>query len=139
MYFSPFASASFLDFEQVNVCWDYVKNSIYIDHVLVIFYITSSLCLCCFYLYWQNITAEMHFFCTVFKSSHRRCSLRKTVLKNLGEFTEKHLYRGLFFNKVAGFIKKGTRTQVFSNEFNEICSNTFFTISGRRLLCFRIM
>ena len=33
-----------------------------------------------------------------FRSSHRRCTLKKDVLKNFAKFTGKHL----FFNKVAG-------------------------------------
>ena len=34
--------------------------------------------------------------------SHRRCSVRKNVLKNFAKFTGKHLCPRLFFNKVAG-------------------------------------
>ena len=37
-----------------------------------------------------------------FRSSHRRCSVRKKILRNFANFTEKHLYQGLLFNKVAG-------------------------------------
>ena len=36
------------------------------------------------------------------KSSHQRCSLKKSVLKNVTKFTGKHLRQSLFFNKVAG-------------------------------------
>ena len=36
-----------------------------------------------------------------FRSSHRRCSVRKDVLRNFTKFTGKHLYQSLFFNKVA--------------------------------------
>ena len=48
---------------------------------------------------------------TIFRSSHRRCSIKKAILKHFLIFTGKHLCRGLFFNKVAGhqvcnFIKK---------------------------------
>ena len=39
---------------------------------------------------------------TANRSSHRRCSVRKGVLRNFVKFTEKHLCRILFFNKVAG-------------------------------------
>ena len=35
--------------------------------------------------------------------SHRRCSVRKIVLRNFEKFTGKHLCQSLFFNKVAGF------------------------------------
>ena len=48
---------------------------------------------------------------------HRRCSLRKGVLRNFAKFIGKHLYQGLFVNKVA---KKETLAQVLSCEFCEI-------------------
>ena len=55
---------------------------------------------------------------------------KKDVLKNFVQFTGKHLYQSLFFNKVAGvasnFIKKETRSQVFSCEFCEIFKKTYF-------------
>ena len=37
-----------------------------------------------------------------FRSRHRRCSLRKGVLRNFTKFTRKHLCQSLFLNKVAG-------------------------------------
>ena len=36
----------------------------------------------------------------LFSSSHQRCSLKKGVLKDFSKFTGKHLWQGLFFNKV---------------------------------------
>ena len=36
------------------------------------------------------------------RSSHRRYSVRKVVLRNFTKFTGKHLCQSLFFNKVAG-------------------------------------
>ena len=39
-------------------------------------------------------------------SNHRRCSLRKGVLKNLAKFKGKHLCQALFFNEVAGLEKR---------------------------------
>ena len=36
-----------------------------------------------------------------FRSSHRRCSVKKGVLSNLAKLTEKHLCQKLFFNTVA--------------------------------------
>ena len=36
------------------------------------------------------------------RSSHRRCSVKKDVLRNFAKFTGKHLCQSLFFNKVAG-------------------------------------
>ena len=37
-----------------------------------------------------------------YRSSHRRCSVDKGVLKSFTKFTGKHLCQSLFFNKVAG-------------------------------------
>ena len=46
------------------------------------------------------------------RSSHRKCSVRKGVLRNFAKFTEKHLCPGLFFNKVVGFsLSKNTFSQ----------------------------
>ena len=36
----------------------------------------------------------------VYRSSERRCSVRKGVLKIFAKFTGKHLWQSLFFNKV---------------------------------------
>ena len=40
------------------------------------------------------------------RSSHRRRSLKKDVLKNYAKFTEKHLCQSLFFNKVTGLRRE---------------------------------
>ena len=76
----------------------------------------------------------MYSFSVKGRSSHRRCSVRKGVLRNFAKFTGKHLCQSLFFNKVAGlrpqacnFIKKETLAQVFSCEFCEISKNSFLT------------
>ena len=37
-----------------------------------------------------------------FGSSHKRCSVKKGVLRNFEKFTGKHLCQRLFLNKVAG-------------------------------------
>ena len=55
-------------------------------------------------------------------STHRRCSVKKRVLRNFAKFTGKHLCQSLFFNKVAGTV-----AQVFSCKFCEISKNKFFT------------
>ena len=39
------------------------------------------------------------------RSSHRRCSVRKGVLRNFIEFTGKHLCKSFFFNKVVDLSK----------------------------------
>ena len=51
-------------------------------------------------------------------SSHRKCSVRKVVLRNFPKFTWKHLGQGLFFNNVASlslqlYYKQDPGTSVF--------------------------
>ena len=36
------------------------------------------------------------------RSSHQKCSVKKSVLRNFARFTGNNLYQSLFFNKVAG-------------------------------------
>ena len=55
-----------------------------------------------------------------YRSSHLRFSVKKGVLKNFTNFTEKHLCWSLFFNKKENFIKKETLTQLFSCKFFKI-------------------
>ena len=62
---------------------------------------------------------------SLFISSHRRCSIRKGVLKNSVRFTGKHLCQRLFLNKFAGLSL--SLPQVFSCEFCEISKNAIFT------------
>ena len=38
-----------------------------------------------------------------FRSSHWRCSVRKSALENFAKLTGKHLWQSLFFDKVAGW------------------------------------
>ena len=42
------------------------------------------------------------------RSSHRRSSVRKGVLRNFVKFTGKHLYQSFFFNKVAAGLRPAT-------------------------------
>ena len=62
------------------------------------------------------------------RSSHRRCSVRKGVLRNFTKFTGKRLCWFSFLIKLQAlnFIKKENLTQVFSCEFCKISKNTFF-------------
>ena len=39
---------------------------------------------------------------STYRSSHRRCSVKKGVLRNFAKLTVKHLCQRLFFNKVTG-------------------------------------
>ena len=56
-----------------------------------------------------------------FRSSHRRCSVRKGILKNLAKFTGKHLCQTLikFLALACNFIEKEALTEMFSCEFCE--------------------
>ena len=74
---------------------------------------------------WKHWEEKGHL--TVFRSSHRRCSVRKCVFRNFSKFTGKQLCQNLFFNKVQAWgLKKETLAQVFSCEFWEISKNIFF-------------
>ena len=63
------------------------------------------------------------------RSSHRRCSIKKIVLKNLAK-QENTCARACFLIKLqtsaCNFIEKDTLGQVFSCEFFEIFKNTLF-------------
>ena len=48
----------------------------------------------------------VNYFHRKIRSSHRRCSVRKGVVRNFPKFTGKHMCQSLFFNKVAGFSLK---------------------------------
>ena len=67
-----------------------------------------------------------------FRSSHRRCSVKKGALRNFAKLTGKDLCQSLFFNKVAGLwpvtlLRKETLAQAFLCEFCKISKNTFST------------
>ena len=62
------------------------------------------------------------------RSSHQRCSIKKTVLKNFAIFTRKHLCWSLFLNNVAGLrpatlLKKRFQQMCFPMNF---LKNTYF-------------
>ena len=64
-------------------------------------------------------------------SSHRRCSVKKGVLRSFTKFAGKYVCQGLFLIKVqalaCNIIKNQTLAKVFSCEFYEISNNAFFT------------
>ena len=85
----------------------------------------SVLGVCTFFL-WIYIKIGLY------RSSHRRCSVREGVLRNFTKFTGKHMCQSLFFllkfqAPPATLFKKETLKQVFSCEFHEISKITFFT------------
>ena len=49
-----------------------------------------------------NLDAACGVLILLFRSSHQRCSMKKTVLRNFTKFKGKQLCKSLFFNKVAG-------------------------------------
>ena len=54
------------------------------------------------------------------RSSHRRCSVKKGVLRNFAKFTGKHLYQSLYFNKVAGpRLQAFVKEKFHQGEFND--------------------
>ena len=66
-----------------------------------------------------------------FRSSHWRCSVRKSVLKNFAKFTGKHLCQSHFFNKVVGwglqlYLKRYSGAGAFTYQFSETSKNTYF-------------
>ena len=51
----------------------------------------------------ENVIDEFkHYILLILRSSHRRCSVRKGVIRNFSKFTGKQLYQSLYFQKVAG-------------------------------------
>ena len=74
-----------------------------------------------------------------FRSSQRRCSLRKGVLRNFSKFTGKHLCQRLYFNKVAGLrpatlLQKRLWHRCFPVNFEKFLRIPFLQNTSRRLL-----
>ena len=62
-----------------------------------------------------------------FRSSHRRCFVRKSVLRNFEKFTRKHLCKSLFFNKKKTLWKKRSDTDVFLWTLRNIKEHLFYS------------
>ena len=54
------------------------------------------------------------------RSSHRKCSLKKGVLKTFAKFTGKHLCQSLFFNFLKSLLKKWLRHRCFPVNFAKL-------------------
>ena len=70
---------------------------------------------------------------TIFRSSRRRYSIRKGVLKSSRKFTGKHQCQSLFFKKVAALrtatlLKKRLRHRCFPVNFTKFLRTPFFTV-----------
>ena len=66
----------------------------------------------------------------IFKRSHRKCSVRKGILRNFAKFTGKHLCQSHFFKKE----KKETLAQVFPVNFAKFLRTPFLQNTSGRLL-----
>ena len=75
---------------------------------------------------------------SIFRSSHRRCSVRKGVFGNFAKFKGKDLCQGLFFNKVAGrpatLLKKRLWHGCFPVNFAKFLRTPFLQNTSGRLL-----
>ena len=72
----------------------------------------------------------------MYRSSQRRCSVRKGVLRNFAKFAGKHLYQSLFLLKLqtCNFIKKEALAQVFSKTFAKFLRSPFLQNTSGKLL-----
>ena len=73
------------------------------------------------------------------RSSLRRCSVRKGVLRNFAKFTGKYLCQSLFFNKVASLrpatlLKKRLCRSCFPVNFSKFLRTPFLENTSGRLL-----
>ena len=72
-----------------------------------------------------------------FRSSQRRCVVRKGVLRHFTKFAGKHLCQSLFFNQVAGEVKKRLWHRRFPMNFAKFLRTPFLqNTSGCVLLSF---
>ena len=69
----------------------------------------------------------------IFRSSHRRCSAKKGVLRNFAKFTGKHFCQSLFFDKL--YWKRGFGTGVFLWILWNFLENLFYRTPLRNCFC----
>ena len=60
------------------------------------------------------------------RSSHQRCSVKKSVLRNSAKFTGKDLCKSLFFNKVATLLKNRLWHRCFPVIFAKFLRTLYF-------------
>ena len=101
-----------------------------ISSIKVVFTVTS-----CLHLLRNAFTRHYKFFytniSTIFRSSYRKCSIKKAILKYFVIFTGKRLWWCLFFNQVAGhqtcnFMKRRLQHRYFLVSFGKFYKNTYF-------------
>ena len=87
------------------------------------------------YLFKLLFTFDLHL---LYRSSHRRCSIKKGVLKNFTKFTGNHMCQNLFFNKVADLrpatlLKKRLWHRCFPVNFVKFSRTLFLQNTSGRL------
>ena len=80
---------------------------------------------------------------TIFRSSHRRCSMKKAILKHFAIFAGKQLCRLLFFNKVechqtCNFIKKRLQHRYFLANIGKFIRRPTLKNISKRLHCWKV-
>ena len=86
----------------------------------------------------QSFKLYFHAVYDICRSSHRRCSVRKSVLRNFAKFTGKRLFQSLFFNKVAGLkpvtlLKNRPWHRCFPVKFAKFLRTLILRNTSRRL------
>ena len=89
----------------------------------------------------NNSDIHPFFIVSIRRSSHRRCSIKKDVLRNSVKFAGKHLRQSLFFSKVAGLrratlLKKTPWRRCFPVNFGKFLRTPF--LQTRLDDCFQI-
>ena len=86
------------------------------------------------------MTIKMERWClSISRSSHRRCSVKKVVLKNFANFTEKHLCWSLFLITFHAFrpttLLKRLQRSCFPVKFAKVLRTPILKNICERLLC----
>ena len=89
-------------------------------------------------IYCRDENTLWFFTLLTFRSGHRRCFVRKVVLRNFAKFTGKHLCQSFFFSKVAGLrlttlLKKRLCLKCFSANFKKFIRTPFSQNASGRL------
>ena len=75
------------------------------------------------------------FVCSVHRSNHWRCFVKKGVLRDFAKFTGKHLCQRLFFNKIAAILfKKSLWHRCFPVNFAKYLRTPFSQNTSEQLL-----
>ena len=87
----------------------------------------------------RNLRSIQDFY--IYRSSHRRCSVEKDVLRNFAKFTRKRLCQSLFFDKVAGLrpstlLKKRLWHRCFPVNVEKFLKTPFLQNTSGRLLLY---